>query len=83
MYYTNKLDIMIKKFITTIFAVTLFLPVIAEAGFSPEGRRRKPRCRSNGGVTVCRLKKSKKCTRNRPCIPKGYFRNNPPTVIPN
>tara|TARA_R100000734_G_C3250886_1_gene52518 strand:- start:233 stop:454 length:222 start_codon:yes stop_codon:yes gene_type:complete len=72
-----------KKLITAIFVIGLFFPVIAEAGFSPEGRKRKPRCRINGGVVVCRAPKPKKCTARRPCIPGGYFRNIPPTVIPN
>tara|TARA_Y100001938_G_C7969700_1_gene368692 strand:- start:229 stop:459 length:231 start_codon:yes stop_codon:yes gene_type:complete len=71
-----------KKLITTIFVIGLFLPVIAEAGFSPEGRKRKPRCRRNGGVVVCRVKRPKKCTPRRPCIPDEYDRPTFPKVIP-
>ena len=74
-----------KKFITTIFAIGLFLPVVAEAGFSPEGvnRPKKSRCISRGGVTVCRMpRKPKKCTIKKPCIPKGYYRKNPIKYIP-
>jgi hypothetical protein len=84
-----------KKLITTIFAIGLFLPVVAEAGVSSEGvnrprnhfpegrpRKRKPRCKGSGGVVVCRMPKPRKCTRKKPCIPKGYYRKNPPRVIP-
>ena len=84
-----------KKIISTIFAIGLFLPVVAEAGFSPEGRpnrprdhypegqpRKKKRCKKSGGVVVCRMPKRKKCTIKRPCVPKGYYRPNPPKFIP-
>ena len=74
-----------KKFITTIFAIGLFLPVVSEAGFSPEcvNRPKKSRCKSSGGVTVCRMpRKPKKCTIKKPCIPKGYYRKNPIKYIP-
>ena len=74
-----------KKLITTIFAIGLFLPVVAEARFSPEGvnRPKKSRCKGSGGVTVCRMpRKPKKCSLKRPCIPKGYYRKNPPKFIP-
>ena len=75
-----------KKLISTIFAVSLFLPLTAEAGFAPEGRNRpkKPRCKGSGGVMVCRMPKHRKPKRCgiMPCIPPGYFRPNPPRVIP-
>tara|TARA_R100000773_G_scaffold1295_2_gene1984 strand:+ start:133 stop:363 length:231 start_codon:yes stop_codon:yes gene_type:complete len=73
-----------KKLITTIFAISLFLPVVAEAGVFPEGRRRKPRCKGSGGVMVCRMPKHRKPRRCgiMPCIPPGYYRPNPPRVIP-
>ena len=82
-----------KKLITTIFAIGLFLPLIAEAGSSPgnpnrprnnfpEGRPRKKKCKGSGGVVVCRLPKPKKCTKKRPCIPPRYYRPNPPKFIP-
>ena len=83
-----------KKLITTIFAVTLLLPVVAEAGSSPgnpnrprnhfpEGRPRKKRCKGSGGVLVCRMpRKPKKCSLKKPCIPPGYYRPNPPKFIP-
>ena len=77
---------MIKKFITTIFAIGLFLPFVAEAGFMPEGRhkRRKPRCKTQGQVVVCRMPRPRKPKRCgiMPCIPPGYYRPNPPRVIP-
>ena len=82
-----------KKLITTIFAIALFLPLVVEAGSSPsnlnrprnhfpEGRPRKKRCKGSGGVVVCRLPKPKKCTKKRPCIPPKYYRPNPRKFIP-
>ena len=85
-----------KKFITTIFAIALFLPVVAEAGISsanpnrprnnfPEGGRRKKKCKSSGGVLGCRVpkpRKPKKCSLKRPCVPPKYYRPNPPKFIP-
>jgi hypothetical protein len=85
-----------KKLIATIFAIGLFLPVVAEAGVSsegvnrpknnfPEGRpRKKKRCKGSGGVVVCRLPKPRKPKRCgiMPCIPPGYYRPMPPKVIP-
>ena len=50
--------------------------------FFPEGRNRprKPRCKSNGKVTVCNMPKprKRKCTMQRPCIPRDYYRPSPP-----
>ena len=48
--------------------------------FSPEGRHRprKPRCKTHGKVTVCKMPRPRKCTIRRPCIPDGYYRPNPP-----
>ena len=62
-----------KKLITLFFAIGIFFPVVAEA---------KLKCKSKGGITVCRLSKPKKCTKRRPCIPKGYYRPNPPIFTP-
>ena len=67
-----------------------------EAGVSPEGiprnsrnffpegrpRPRKPRCKTDGKVTVCRMPRPRKCTRLNPCIPRDYYRPNPPRRIP-
>ena len=73
-----------KKLFTTFLLIGLLFPTITEAGFSPEGvnRPKKSRCKSSGGVIGCRiLRKPKKCTIKRPCIPKGYYRKNPPRFI--
>ena len=52
--------------------------------FSPEGRPRprKPRCKTQGKVVVCRMPRPRKCTRFKPCIPRDYYRPNPPRRIP-
>ena len=74
-----------KKLFSTFLLIGLLFPTITEAGFSPEGvnRPKKSRCKSSGGVTVCRMpRKRKKCTIKRPCIPKGYYRKNPIKYIP-
>ena len=74
-----------KKLFTTFLLIGLLFPTITEAGFSPEGvnRPKKSRCKSSGGVIGCRiLRKPKKCTKKRPCIPSGYYRPNPPKFIP-
>ena len=54
--------------------------------FSPEGRHRprKPRCKTHGKVVVCKMPRHrKKCTPWKPCIPRGYYRPNPPLFIPH
>ena len=54
--------------------------------FSPEGRPRprKPRCKEQGGVVVCKMPRPRKiCTPWKPCIPRGYYRPNPPLFIPH
>jgi len=86
-----------KKVFSTLLLIGLLFPTITEAGVSPEcnpnrpknhfpegkPRKRKPRCKGSGGVVVCRMpRKPKKCTIRKPCIPKGYYRPNPPRVIP-
>ena len=73
-----------KKLFSTFLLIGLLFPTITEAGFSPEGvnRPKKSRCKGSGGVTVCSMPKPKKCTRKRPCIPKGYYRKNPIKYIP-
>ena len=73
-----------KKVLTLLLIVGAIIPSIsplsAEAGVSPEGvhRRRRPRCKSRGGVTVCSMPRRPKCTIRRPCIPRDYYRPNPP-----
>lgn len=85
-----------KKLFSVLLLIGLLFPTITEAGVSPEGnpnrprnyfpegqpRKRKPRCKSNGGVTVCRMPKPRKCTKKRPCVPPKYYRPNPPKFIP-
>ena len=86
---------MVKKLFSTFLLIGLLFPTITEAGVSPEGNPNRPRnyfpegkprkkkCKGSGGVLVCRVpRKPKKCTIKRPCIPKGYYRKNPPRVIP-
>ena len=68
-----------KKLFSTFLLIGLLFPVIAEAGVSPEGRHRpRKRCRTDGQVVVCRMPRKPKCTRRRPCIPRGYYRPSPP-----
>ena len=86
-----------KKLLVLFLLLGSIIPSV-EAGVSPEGviprgsrnffpegrnRPRKPRCKSNGKVTVCRMpRKPRKCTLRRPCIPRDYYRPNPPKRIP-
>ena len=73
-----------KKIFSAFILLGLFFPVIAEAGFSPEGanRPKKSRCKGSGGVVVCRMPKRKKCTIKRSCVPPKYYRLGPPKFIP-
>ena len=80
-----------KKVLSLLLIVGAIVPSIsplsAEAGVSPEGvhRRRKPKCRVDGPVVVCsmpRPRKPRKCTKRRPCIPRDYYRPNPPRRVP-
>ena len=86
---------MVKKVFSIFLFIGLLFPVIADAGFSPEGNtnrpknyfpegrpRKKKRCKGSGGVTVCRMPKPKKCSKKRPCVPPKYYRPNPPKFIP-
>ena len=85
---------MVKKVFLTFLLIGLLFPTITEAGVSPEGnpnrprnyfpegRPRKKKCKKGQGVVVCRVPKPKKCSFKKPCIPKGYYRTNPPRVIP-
>ena len=85
-----------KKLLVMFLLLGTLLPS-AEAGVSPEGiprrprnfspegrhRPRKPRCKTNGQVTVCKMPRPrKKCTRFNPCIPRDYYRPMPPRRIP-
>ncbi len=91
-YLDSKL---MKKLLLTFLILGSILPSV-EAGVSPEGiprgsrnffpegrnRPRRPRCRSNGKVTVCRMPKPRKCTVRRPCIPRDYYRPHPRIPMP-
>ena len=81
-----------KKLLVMFLLLGTLLPS-AEAGVSPEGiprrprnfspegrlRPRKPRCKEQGGVVVCKIpRRPRKCTIRRPCIPRGYYRPTPP-----
>ena len=75
-----------KKFLVLFLLLGTLLPS-AEAGVSPEGIRRprpRPRCRTHGQVTVCKMPRPRKrrCTIQRPCIPRYYYRNNPVPLMP-
>ena len=75
---------MVKKVFSTFLLIGLLFPTITEAGFSPEGKPRKKRCKGSEGVLVCRVpkpKKPKKCSLKRPCTPPGYYRKTPPRFI--
>ena len=76
-----------KKVLSLLLIVGAIIPSISalsvEAGVSPEGvRRRKPKCRVDGPVVVCSMPRPSKCTRRKPCIPRGYYRPNPPRSLP-
>ena len=84
-----------KKLLVLFLLLGSILPS-AEAGVSPEGIPRRPRdhypegrprprkrCKTDGKVVVCRIpRKPRKCTLRRPCIPRDYYRPNPPRRIP-
>ena len=88
-----------KKLFVLFLLLGSIIPSV-EAGVSPEGiprspqprnvfpegrpRPRKPRCKSNGKVTVCRMPKPRprKCTVRRPCIPRDYYRPHPRIPMP-
>ena len=77
LYYWFKL---MKKLLVLFLLFGTLLPS-AEAGVSPEGiRRPRPRCRTHGQVVVCKMPRPRKrrCTIQRPCIPRGYYRPSPP-----
>ena len=81
-----------KNLLLTLLLLGSILPSV-EAGVSPEGiprgsrnafpegrpRTRKPRCKTHGKVTVCKMPRPrKKCTIRRPCVPPGYYLPTPP-----
>ena len=70
------------KILTSLLLLTILTPSV-EAGVRKEERNR-PRCRTNRGVTVCRMPRVRRPRRCgvMPCIPPGYYRPNPPRVVP-
>ena len=73
-----------KKLLVMFLLLGTLLPS-AEAGVSPEGiRRPRQRCRTHGQVVVCRMPRPRKrrCTIQRPCIPRDYYRRVPLRPIP-
>ena len=90
-YLDSKL---MKKLLLTFLILGSILPSV-EAGVSPEGIPRSPRnffpegrhrprkrCKVDGQIVVCKMPRPRKCTLRRPCVPRGYYRPNPPRVIP-
>ena len=77
-----------KKVLTLLLIVGAIVPSISplsvEAGVSPEGvhRRRRPRCKAHRGVVVCKMPRPRRCTIRRPCVPRDYYRPNPPRRVP-
>ena len=84
--FTTLLTIM-KKVLTLLLIVGAIIPSISspsvEAVVSPEGvHRRSPKCKKRGNVLVCKMPRPRKCTIKRPCVPSGYYRSNPPRLVP-
>ena len=77
---------MVKKVFSFFLLIGLLFPTITQAGVSREGipKRRKPRCKTQGQVVICRMPKRRKPSRCgiMPCIPPGYYRPSPPKMIP-
>ena len=87
-----------KKLLLTLLLLGSILPSV-EAGVSPEGiprrprnvfpegqpRTRKPRCKVDGKVVVCRMPRTprpRKCTIKRPCVTRDYYRPHPRIPMP-
>ena len=91
-YLDSKL---MKKLLVVFLLLGSILPSV-EAGVSPEGiprgqrnffpegrnRPRKPRCKVDGQIVVCKMPRPRKCTVRRPCVPRDYYRPSPPRRIP-
>ena len=99
LHSSSYLDSKLMKKLFVLFLILGSILPSVEAGVSPEGiprsprnffpegrnRPRKPRCRDNGKVVVCRMPRTprpRKCTRFNPCIPRDYYRNNPVPLMP-
>ena len=84
-----------KKLLVVFLLLGSILPSV-EAGVSPEGiprnkrnvfpegrpRPRKPRCKVDGQIVVCKMPRPRKCTIRRPCVPRGYYRPHPRIPMP-
>ena len=60
-----------KKLFSSLLLIGVLIPTVAEA------HHKKPRCKTQGKVVVCKMPRNH-CTRKRPCIPPGYYRPTPP-----
>ena len=65
-----------KKLLLPILLLGTLFPFAAEA------HHKRPRCKTQGKVVVCKMPK-KHCTRKRPCVPPGYYLPVPPIVVPH
>ena len=81
LHSSSYLDSKLMKKLLVMFLLLGTLLPSAEAGVSPEGIRRRPRCRTHGQVVVCNMPRRKRCTIKRPCIPRDYYR--PVPVMPH
>ena len=72
------------KTLTSLLLLLILTPSVVQAGVGSREPRNRPRCRTNEGITVCRMPKVRRPKRCgvMPCIPPGYFRPNPPRRVP-
>jgi len=68
------------KILTSLLLLVVLTPSV-EAGVRRGGQ---PKCRRQGKVVVCRMPKVNRPNKCgvMPCIPRGYFRPNPPRIVP-
>ena len=59
------------KSLTSLLILLMLIPSVVEA---------KPRCKTKGKVTVCRMGKKPKY--KKPIVPPGYYRPVPPRRVP-
>ena len=62
LHSSSYLDSKLMKKLLVMFLLLGTLLPSAEAGVSPEGIRRRPRCRTHGQVVVCKMPRRKRCT---------------------
>ena len=83
LHSSSYLDSKLMKKLLVLFLLLGSILPSAEAGVSPEGiRRPRSRCRTHGQVVICKMPRPRKrrCTIQRPCIPRDYYR--PVPVMP-